>query len=187
MGSSRKRQREFRRLKGTATDVLDEQREVLDHAGKVLREARRQLGNYAKDDVAPRVAGAYNERVRPTIVGSIAGARAAATVGRTRVADDVIPAVSGAIGSTLAVLEAAKDPRVRELAKQAGKKSKSFAKQARKNIRPASTGPGPGTYIAIGLGIVAFAAVAYAAWQTLRADDDLWIEDVADDASSAES
>ena len=36
---------------------------------------------------------------------------------------------------------------------------------------------GPGRYILIGVGVVAFAAVAYAAWQTLRADDDLWIDD----------
>ena len=39
---------------------------------------------------------------------------------------------------------------------------------------------GPGRYILIGLGVVAFAGIAYAAWQTLRADDDLWIEDAAD-------
>ena len=37
---------------------------------------------------------------------------------------------------------------------------------------------GPGRYILIGLGVVAVAGIAYAAWQTLRADDDLWIEDL---------
>ena len=36
---------------------------------------------------------------------------------------------------------------------------------------------GAGRYILIGIGVVAAAAVAYAAWQTLRADDDLWVED----------
>jgi hypothetical protein len=37
---------------------------------------------------------------------------------------------------------------------------------------------GPGRFILIGLGVVAAAGIAYAAWQTLRADDDLWIEDL---------
>jgi hypothetical protein len=36
---------------------------------------------------------------------------------------------------------------------------------------------GPGRYILVGVGIVALAGIAYAAWQTLRADDDLWIDD----------
>ena len=40
-------------------------------------------------------------------------------------------------------------------------------------------------------GVVAFAGIAYAAWQTLRADDDLWIEDLdeigADSAPDDES
>ena len=50
-----------------------------------------------------------------------------------------------------------------------------------RKIAPApKKGPGPGTFILIGLGVVAVAGVAYAAWQTLRADENLWIEDLAD-------
>ncbi len=50
--------------------------------------------------------------------------------------------------------------------------------------------PGPGRYILIGIGVVAAIGVAYAAWQTLRADDELWVDDEAtpvgdlDDAES---
>ena len=33
--------------------------------------------------------------------------------------------------------------------------------------------------ILIGIGVVTFAAIAYAAYQTLRADDELWIDDEA--------
>jgi hypothetical protein len=36
---------------------------------------------------------------------------------------------------------------------------------------------GPGRYILIGVIVVAIAGIAYAAWQTLRADDDLWIDE----------
>jgi hypothetical protein len=32
-----------------------------------------------------------------------------------------------------------------------------------------------------GVGVVAAAGLAYAAWQTLRADDELWVSDEADD------
>ena len=38
-------------------------------------------------------------------------------------------------------------------------------------------GPGVGTYLAIGAGVIAAAGVAYAVWQTFRADDELWVAD----------
>ena len=47
-------------------------------------------------------------------------------------------------------------------------------------VEPPKKSAGPGRYILIGLGVVATLGVAYAAWQTLRADDDLWIEDLGD-------
>ena len=40
-----------------------------------------------------------------------------------------------------------------------------------------SRGAGIGTYLAIGAGIIAAAGVAYAVWQTFRADDELWVAD----------
>ncbi|WBU37230.1 hypothetical protein [Homoserinibacter sp. YIM 151385] len=178
MGSSRKRTKELKRLKRSTSNVFDEQREVLDHANDVLREARRQLGNYARDDVAPRVRDAYDQRLKPTVASSLAAGRAASYNARSRIAEDVIPAVSGAIGSTLAVLSAAKDPRVREVVKKAGKTTSQLSKKAQKRIQPPSSSGGVGKFILLGLGVVAAAGVAYAAWQTLRADDDLWIEDL---------
>ena len=51
-------------------------------------------------------------------------------------------------------------------------------------VEPPKKSAGPGRYILIGLGVVAAVGVAYAAWQTLRADDDLWIEDLGDPGSS---
>jgi len=46
---------------------------------------------------------------------------------------------------------------------------------------PAAKGIGVGGWIGITIGVVAAGALAYAVWQTLRADDELWIEDAADD------
>lgn len=40
---------------------------------------------------------------------------------------------------------------------------------------------GAGSYLLMVVGAVALAGVAYAVWQTLRADEDLWVED--DDAA----
>ena len=36
---------------------------------------------------------------------------------------------------------------------------------------------GVGGYFLIALGVIAVAGLAYAAWQTLRADDELWVVD----------
>ena len=45
-------------------------------------------------------------------------------------------------------------------------------------------GPGVGTYLAIGAGIIAAVGVAYAVWQTFRADDELWVADDEPDATA---
>ncbi|MBI5160874.1 MAG: hypothetical protein HY996_05610 [Micrococcales bacterium] len=179
MASSRKRAREFRKLKSRANSVAAEQRAVLDHASQVLREARRQLGDYARTDVAPAAMRTYDSRLKPTVARSVAASRAAAHTGRTRLADDVIPALAGAIGSTLASLDSARDPRVRAVAKKAGKQAAKYGAQARKAVRPQESSS-PVRLVVVAVSLVAAGAVAYAAWQTLRADDELWIEDVAD-------
>lgn len=166
MALSRKRQRELNRLKRDAARLWNEQREAINHATVVLEDARRQATNYAR------------EEVRPRIDEGLASARRTASSARDRFVDDVLPAISGTIGSALAALEAAKDPRVREVVRKvsrAGKKTGVVTVPARS---------GPGKYILIGLGVVAVAGVAYAAWQTLRADDELWIEDLGDPGSA---
>jgi hypothetical protein len=49
-------------------------------------------------------------------------------------------------------------------------------------VKPQPKSAGFGRYLLIGIGVVAALGVAYAAWQTLRADDDLWIDDEAETA-----
>jgi hypothetical protein len=174
MGLSRKRQRELKRLKRSAEDLWDEQREAIEHASAVLRDARRQAANYAREEVGPRVRDTYEDNVRPAFQSGFRATRRAASTARERFSDDVLPAISGALGSALAMLEAAKDPRVRDVVKRVSKAGQ------RVGIVEPPKSAGPGRYILIGLGVVAFAGIAYAAWQTLRADDDLWIEDADD-------
>lgn len=158
MGLSKKRQRELNRLKHQAESLWDDQKDVLEHANKVVRDARRQAAAYTREEVAPR----FRE--------GVAGARSVASSARERLVEDVLPAVSSALGSAIAVLEVSKNPQVRE--------ALSRVRQAGTKVGIVQPKPaGPGRYILIGLGVVAAAAVAYAAWQTLRADDDLWIDD----------
>ncbi len=174
MALSRKRQKELNRLKGQAQDLWDDQKQVLENASRVVREASRQAGKYARNDLPPRVREAYDERVRPAVDAGIASARSTANSTRDRLVDDVLPAVSSALSSAMAVLEVAKNPRVR----QALARVTSASADAASGLG-ASTArkPGPGRYILIGIGLIAAVGVAYAAWQTVRADDDLWVED----------
>ncbi len=169
MALSRKRQKELKRLRRSAEDLWQEQREAIDHASSVLREARRQAGNYAREEVGPRVQSAYATRVRPVV-----------TSARHGLAHEVLPAVSGAVGSALAVLEATRDPRVRDVVRRATSTAERIpAKLGKVAPLPVKKKSAPvGRYIAIGIGAIAVAGVLYAAWQTLRADDDLWIEDL---------
>lgn len=166
MALSRKRQRELNRLKRDAEQLWDQQREAIEHASAVLKDARRQAANYAREEVGPRVREGFG------------AARGAASSARGRFTDEVLPAITGTIGSALAVLEAAKNPRVREVVRRV-----SRAGQRAGVVTPVKSA-GPGRYILIGLGLVAVVGVAYAAWQTLRADDDLWIEDLGDPGSA---
>jgi len=199
VGLSRKRTKEFKRLRSEADELLHDQRDVLEHATRVVREASRQAGNYAREEVAPKVKGTYDERVRPVVSSGVSTAKSAVHQTREKISDDVLPAVSSALGSALAFVEVAKSPQVRDaiahvsnnvskgaskVSKQATKVGKEASKQATKLgvkahvVQPKSSGPGK--YILIGVGIVALAGIAYAAWQTLRADDDLWIDDESD-------
>jgi len=170
MALSRKRRKELNRLKGQAEDLWEDQKELLDHASKVVREASRHAAHYAREEVAPRVRDTFEDTVKPAVSSGIAGARSAANSGRDRLVNDVLPGVTSALGTALAAIEVAKNQQVRDAISRATKIGTDVG-----IIKPKPAGPG--RYILIGVGVVALAAVAYAAWQTLRADDDLWIDD----------
>ena len=207
MGLSRKRQREFTRLKKQAEELLQSQKDVLEHAGGVVREARHQAANYAREEVSPRVKDAYESNVKPVVSTGLTATHTVASTAKDKIEHDVLPAVASAIASALAVLDAAKSPQVRDAirrvsagtdevskrvsksADQLSKKADKFGKNVSKNatvigrkvgVVPQPKSGGPGKYILIGLGVVAVAGVGYAVWQTLRADDDLWIDDETD-------
>lgn len=170
MKLSRKRKREIKKLKRGAAELWDDQKEVLDHATKVVKEARKQLASVGREEVAPRMRDVYESRVRPGVESGLDAGRNFADAARTKVSKDVIPAVSSALGAALAALDVA---RSREVRQALGRITKS----ASKAVEPPKRSSGVGRYILIGVGVVAAAGIAYAAWQTLRADDELWVTD----------
>ena len=182
MALSRKRRKELHRLRGSAEALWEDQKDLLDHASKVVRDASRQAANYAREEVSPRVRDTYEDRLKPAIGAGVAGARNAATGTRDKFVGEILPAVSSAIGTAIAAIEVAKNQQVRDAFARASKFGTDLGMRAG-IVQPKPAGPA--RYILIGIGVVAFAAVAYAAWQTLRADDDLWIEDEADGVEPA--
>lgn len=157
MSLSRKRKKELRRLQNEANQLWENQQVIVGHAADVAREAGRQLGNFNREQVVPVVQDAYNRRVAPVVDRGV-------QLGKHVVDDKFVPIVGGVVGSALTAWDFAN-------AKRHG-----VAVQARKAV-PQKSGPGLGSVIAIILGAAAAVGVLYAAWQALRADDELWVAD----------
>lgn len=161
MKLSRKRRRELRRLKGTAQELLDQQRVVLGHATDVLQEAGRQAKHLSDEHLAPRVDETI-EKVRPAVNCGVASARRAADSVRRVSA----PIIADALSRTIRTLDDLDNPKAAKQVRGFGERSGYLKPQKKKRA---------GGIIAIGLGVAAAAGVGYALWQALRTDDELWI------------
>ncbi|WP_173921898.1 hypothetical protein [Agromyces sp. Marseille-P2726] len=161
MSLSRKRRKELKRLRRSAEELWGNQQNVLEHANIVAREASRQLGHLTREEVVPRMRMGYDSYLRPRVdqarsLAQSAGNTAEKTLGT-------------ALGSLLAIGDVANDARVRRAVGRVSPRSAAIVEQKK--------GPGFGTYLAIGAGVIAAVGVAYAVWQTFRADDELWVAD----------
>lgn len=164
MSLSRKRKKELRKLQSQATKLWESQQVLVGEAATVAKEARRQLGNYSREQLVPQAKDTYGKYAAPYIDRSL-------EVSRHVVNDKVVPAAGAVVGSALSVWDAANETR----SKLAGGRGFSFTPKAVEP--PKKSGIGAGGVIAIIFGIAAALGVAYAAWQTLRADDELWVAD----------
>ncbi|MFK4762132.1 DNA helicase [Microbacterium sp. ZW T5_45] len=158
MSLSRKRKKELRRLQDDATQLWENQQVLVGHAADVAREAGRQLGNFSREQVAPVVQDTYNRRVAPVVDQGV-------RFGKHVVDDKVVPIVGGVVGTALSAWDVAN-----------AKRHGLSAPRARV-IVPEKKGLGLGSVVAIVLGAAAAVGVLYAAWQALRADDELWVAD----------
>jgi hypothetical protein len=163
---SKKRKKELHKLQESAAQLWEAQQVLVADAAHVAREAGRQLGHLNREQVAPVIDEKYHQYLEPVVE------RVAPYVDTSRQASKrfldsrVVPAVGGAVGKAMSAWEAANEARIK-LAKQRAGIPLVEPKKKR------SAGP----IIALVLGIAAAGAVLYAAWQTLRADDELWVAD----------
>lgn len=171
MNLTRKRKKELERLRSSAEELWGQQQDVLANANAVAAEARKQAAYYTREELAPRVRDGYDQYVRPATqtAGRVAG------VARDRLVGDVIPAVGTVVGTAMSVVDHARDARARAFLGEVKKAGKDVSKKAK--AATDSSGPGAGTVIAVGLGIIAAVGLLYAVWQTFRADDELWVAD----------
>lgn len=174
---SRQRQRELDDLKRHAEDLWEQQQEVLDHASRLARETGRQVGAVAREEVAPRV--------RSAVETGADAVRGVADGARRRISDDVVPAVTGAAATALAAIDVIRDKQLRAAIASAGRLGRDVGVKIGVIEPPKKASPLPWILLGVGAAVAA-AAVGYVVWQTLRADDDLWVEDealvAADDA-----
>lgn len=185
MSLSRKRKKELRKLQRHASKVWESQQVLVGEAADVAREAGRQVGAYNREYVVPAVRDGYGRYAAPYIDRGVRASQHVLT-------DKLVPAAGTVVGGALSVWDAANDTRAR-IASGRGisldpaayqKKAQKYGKKATKqlakklsHLEPQSKGIGAGGVIAIILGVAAAAGVFYAAWQTLRADDELWVAD----------
>lgn len=167
MSLSRKRKKELRKLQTQANNLWESQQVILGEAANVAREAGRQLGHFHREQIKPGVQQGYDKYAAPYVD------RGAQFTKRV-VNDSLVPAAGAVVGSAMSVWDAASDTRAR-LAAGRGLDLKAAFKKA--PPPPVKSGIGAGGVIAIILGAVAALGVLYAAWQTLRADDELWVAD----------
>ncbi len=184
MSLTRKRKKELKRLRRSAEDLWGQQQEVLTTANALAAEARKQAAYYTREEIAPRVRDGYESYVRPAAESARATAGRYAGVARDRLVGDVIPAVGTAVGTALSVVDHARAARQSAFAGDFKKAGKEITRRA--SAANQKSGPGAGTVIAIGLGVVAAAGLLYAVWQTFRADDELWVADEEPTAPAAE-
>lgn len=151
---SRKRKKELKRLKKEANKLWNSQQELLTRAGDVAQEATTQLGNYSREHLVPAVVDTYEHRIQPKVES---GARAVHAA-RARLERNLSPYVK----------QVTNDRRVKDAVRRVSKVAP---------VKPKKSGPSAGSIIAIGAGVLAAAGVAYAVWQTFRADDELWVAD----------
>lgn len=184
MSLNRKSKKELRKLQKQAANLWESQQILVGQAGDVAREAGRQLGRYNREHIVPAAQHSYEKYAAP-YVGKGTDA------GRKVLNGAIVPAAGAVVGTALSVWDVANDKRLRLTDGRGfgGFDAESFRKNAAKAGAAATAklslaapkkkkkSLGAGGVIAIILGVAATAGVLYAAWQTLRADDELWVAD----------
>lgn len=171
---TRKRAKEIKKLRKQADKLWAEQRVVSQHAAEIARRAREQARAYGNESLLPTAERYVHRGVdagRESLSRATKGWNAA-----------VVPAIASGLGSVAALAQVAKDERVLSAIDNVRRYT---TVPDLVPTREEKSGPNAWQWLLIGVGSVAVVSAAYAAWQTLRADDDLWIPDAEDSAIDA--
>lgn len=171
MSISRKRSKELKKLRKLANSVLEEQREVLGHAGVVLAETGTQARKLSDEHVAPRVAKAYGA-VSPAVNRSLRRLQRLTD----KVGDRISPATA-AVGDAVSPYAGAAVEKALNAAKKSG--NKKLEKAIKKFGNDSGLLKSKRCAFLKGLGIfagvAAAAAVGYSLWEAFRDDEDVWV------------
>jgi hypothetical protein len=163
---SRKQKKELRRLQKTAAELWEDQQVLAQRAADVAREAGRQASVFGRQKVVPAAQAKYHEVVDPYVQKARPYVEQGMTTTKRVVDSKVVPVVGSVVGKAMGAWDAANETRLKLTGKPV--------------VVPKKKSAGP--VIALVLGAAAAIGILVAAWQTLRADDELW---VADDPLSA--
>ncbi len=192
MNLSRKRKKELRKLQQQATNLWESQQVLLGEANHVAREAGRQLGKYNREQVLPTVHAKYDKYAAPYVDKGASYVDKGVATSRKVYNDRVVPTAGVIVGSALSLWDAANDTRKRLTNGRAlasvdfdafQKRADAYGKKVAQRFAAPAPAPAPkrgigaGGILALILGAAAALGVLYAAWQTLRADDELWVAD----------
>jgi hypothetical protein len=207
-------QKQVKRLKKDAQRLWNDQQALLTRANAVGRDAFPHVQQFARERLDSAVPGARTvvaEKLAPVVgkAGKVAGSYAASTA-KDVFSGVLLPAVTSATAAAVALAEEAGDRLgVSEAVTKQGKKItdrlgtvtkaghasgakggvklRAAAKAggvAAKKASGGKSGPGVGGVLGVLLAVGLAVGIGYAVWQTLRADDDLWVADEDPDTTS---
>ncbi|MDN3311953.1 DNA helicase [Microbacterium oryzae] len=162
---SKKQKKELKKLQQSAAHVWEAQQVVAASAAELAKQAGRQLETFGRQQVAPTVEEKYHEHVGPYVDRARPYVDRSMSASKKFVQLSLLPVTGTVAGKALSAWDAS-----------AGTRAK-LAHLGSAPVPPPKKKSSAGPVIAFILGIGAAVGVLYAAWQTLRADDELWVAD----------
>ncbi|WP_317139562.1 DNA helicase [Microbacterium betulae] len=164
---SRKQKKELKKLQQSATQLWEAQQVVASGAADIAKKAGHQLETFGRKQVAPTVEEKYHEYVEPYVDRARPYVERGVKTSKKFIDHSVVPVAGTVVGKALSAWDVANDTRLNLARTRAG------LPEITKKKKKSNAGP----VVAIVLGVAAAAGVLFAAWQTLRADDELWVAD----------
>jgi hypothetical protein len=163
---SKKQKKELKKLQQSAAHVWEAQQVVAASAAELAKQAGRQLETFGRQQVAPTVEEKYHEHVGPYVDRARPYVDRGMKASKKFVELSLLPVAGTVAGKAMMAMDAAAVAREKVAHLRGGAP-----------VEPPKKKKSAGPVIALILGIGAAVGVLYAAWQTLRADDELWVAD----------